>query len=262
MIRYFHFARVAFGDHLNNRLRILTRFLVFMLWAWMMLVMWKLISSTGRLPAGIVPRDIFWYAGFTQMMVFTSPRIFAVVDDDVRSGNIAYFLNRPMPYLWMRFAEGVGALIGNLLLYAVIGIPYLYFLVGGWPTDGIPAVLMVMGLIGSASFLHLLIQMACGLSAFWTSDAIFVYFAYQKLLILLGGMYMPVTLYPDFFYPRVLEFLPFAAVLGNSPALLLSGHDLSLGEVVGLQLFWGIASVLFLSFLYKKCLKGIQVQGG
>lgn len=262
MIKYFHFARIALGDHLNNRLRQLTRFMVFMVLAWAVTSMWRILYQSGRVPENLPEIDMLWYAGLTQMIFFLSPRIFAVVDDDVRSGNIGYFLNRPMPYLWMRFAEGFGALSGNILIYYICAVPFLYFLIGGWPTQGAGVLGPILVLIASASALHLLFQMACGLSAFWLNDAIFIYFAYQKMLIVLGGIYAPLMFYPAFFAPEVLKFLPFAAMIHNSVVTVLPGQESHFGELFLLQMFWTGAAVLSVTALYNICLRKVEIHGG
>ncbi|HRK98387.1 MAG TPA: hypothetical protein PLE43_07930 [Alphaproteobacteria bacterium] len=262
MIKYFHFARISFGDHLKNRLRAFTRFLIFMLLAWVMIQMWRVIYANGHTPDGISLTDMSWYIGLSQLMVFLSPRIFVTIDDDVRSGNIGYFLNRPMPYLWMRFSEGFGALCGNILIYFIFGIPFLYLLIGNVPDCGTSVLLPIMALLLSASVLHLLFQIGCGLSTFWTNDAVFIYHSYQKVMILLGGMYAPISLYPDFFFPQILKFLPFAAMVGNNAGFLLPNTGDSFIELFLLQLFWIAIIVVALSGLYQICLKKVEVNGG
>ncbi|MDY0028499.1 MAG: hypothetical protein RBR86_01005 [Pseudobdellovibrionaceae bacterium] len=261
-MKYYHFARIAFGDHLNNRLRIFTRYLVFLLLDWVMIAMWSLIYKSGYGPASIYFRDMAWYMAFAQMMFFLSPRLFVVIDSDVRSGNIGYFLNRPIPYLWMRFAEGVGALAGNLLIYYVVSLPFIYLMIGDWPTGGWIAITSVFGGLVLASVLHLLFQIFAGLSTFWTNDAVFIYHSYQKFCLLLGGIYVPLSLYPSFIPESVLKFLPFASLVGNPVGLLFHPTWWGVLEVLALQMFWlGFVGVC-LSMFYQMCLRKVEVHGG
>ncbi|OIN86969.1 MAG: hypothetical protein AUJ12_03510 [Alphaproteobacteria bacterium CG1_02_46_17] len=262
MIKYFHFARIAFGDHLKNRLRMFTRYLIFLLLCWVMIAMWQLIYHSGYGPASISVVDMGWYMAFAQMMFFLSPRLFVVIDDDVRSGNIGYFLNRPMPYLWMRFAEGVGALCANLWVYYIISLPFFYWMVGGWPSGGFICIAAVMATLVLSSVLHLMFQVCAGLSTFWTNDAIFIYHSYQKFCLLLGGIYVPLFLYPDLMQADLLKFLPFASLIGNPVGLIFNVNWGLLGEVILLQLFWIGAVGIGLHFLYKVCLRRVEVNGG
>lgn len=227
-----------------------------------MISLWQLIYQSGYGPRSISLVDMSWYMAFSQMMFFLSPRLFVIIDDDVRSGNIGYFLNRPMPYLWMRFAEGLGALCGNFVIYYGISLPIIFAMVGAWPSSGIEGIFLVMFGLVFGSTLHLLFQICVGLSTFWTNDAIFIYHSYQKFCLLLGGIYIPLSIYPDFAHAEILKFLPFASLAGN-PVSLMFGHGVGqVVGIVGLQLFWIIAVWMGLSFLYRICLKKVEVHGG
>jgi len=260
MIKYYHFARMAFGDYANNRLRMLTRFIVYMLLAWMMVTMWEVVYDTGHGPQGISLLDMGWYNGIVQMMFFLSPRLFVVIDEDVRSGNIGYFLNRPMPYLWMRLAEGIGGLAFHILVFFLAGTVFLTLFMGGLPSGGMGILLQSLCLLIGGSIIHLLFQIFCGLSTFWTNDAIFIYHTYQKTVLLLGGIYIPIHLYPAMMHPEILKLLPFAAMVGG-PSSVLIGQG-GFAEILGLQLFWITFILLALKSFYAVCLRKVEVNGG
>ncbi len=260
MMKYVHFARMAFADYTNNRLRMLTRFMVYLLLGWVMIAMWQVIYATGHGPAGISLLDMGWYNGIAQMMFFLSPRLFVVIDEDVRSGNIAYFLNRPIPYLWMRLSEGIGSLCVHLVIFFTFGTALLYAYLGGWPSMGAGAVFAALALLVGGSIIHLLFQVCCGLSTFWTNDAVFIYNAYMKVVLLLGGIYLPISLYPNFMPVGLIELLPFAAMVG-APAGLLIGEG-SFWGILGLQFFWIIIVMVCLNFFYSVCLRKVEVHGG
>lgn len=262
MNKYLHFARIAFGDHMNNRLRIFTRFLIYLVLLWVMVEMWRAIYDSGHVPAGISWVDMAWYMGIAQMMFFLSPRLFVIIDDDVRSGNIGYFLNRPIPYLWMRFTEGAGALGGNVLIYYTAGVLLAYLYIGQLPSGGWPTLALVLILIFVASLIHLLFQVISGLSALWTNDAVFIYHSYQKMFLLLGGIYVPIALYPDFLGGDFLKFLPFAAMVGNPCSLLLPHHTDGFWSILAMQAFWLGAIGLGAQMLFIKALRKVEINGG
>lgn len=260
MMKYFHFARMAFADYTNNRLRMLTRFFVYMLLAWVMIAMWRVIYAAGHGPSGISVIDMGWYNGIVQMMFFLSPRLFVIIDEDVKSGNIAYFLNRPIPYLWMRLSEGVGSLCVHLIVFFSLGVVYLYMLLGEWPSHGVESVAAALFLLIGGSLIHLLFQVFCGLSTFWTNDAVFIYNAYMKVILLLGGIYLPISFYPSFMPVTLIEYLPFASMVG-SPSALLIGIG-SFWKILGLQLIWGLVIMTGLKSFYAVCLRKVEVHGG
>lgn len=263
MIKYFHIALIALHDHMSHIIRQATRFMVFMLQVSVMTIMWRMIYQSGYGPSEISFTNMCWYLGFAQMVLFLSPRLVSVIDYDVRSGNVAYFLTRPIPYLWMRFAEGTGALIGMCGLYFTLGTAFIYFFAGGWPDSGIMTVFVVLSSLFIASLIHLMFQLSCGLSAFWTHEANIVYYAYQKMFILFGGCYMPLSLYPSFFGGDVLKFLPFSAMM-NGPCSLVFADNLGTAwvQLIFLQIFWyGVAGLLAYK-TYDACLRRVEVNGG
>ncbi|HNS45143.1 MAG TPA: hypothetical protein PKH37_07955 [Alphaproteobacteria bacterium] len=262
MLKYFHFARIAFGDHMSNRLRMFTRFLIYLVLLWVMVEMWRVIYHSGHAPHDIPFVDMAWYMGIAQMMFFLSPRLFVIIDDDVRSGNLGYFLNRPIPYLWMRFTEGGGALCGNVLIYYSAGTLLAYLYIGELPSNGWGALVLVMVLIFVASLIHLLFQVISGLSALWTNDAIFIYHSYQKMFLLLGGIYVPISLYPDFMGGTFLKFLPFAAMVGDPCSLFLSGHTDGFWSILALQIFWLIAVGAGAWAMFGRALRKVEINGG
>jgi ABC-2 type transport system permease protein len=260
MIKYFHFARMAFLDFARHHVRLLTRLCVYLLLAWVMTAMWRVIYEAGHGPAGISLHDMGWYNAIVQMMFFLSPRLFIVIDEDVRSGNIGYFLNRPIPYLWMRLSEGLGSLLVHLIMFYTIGVACIYAYLGGWPSGGVSVLVASLGLLVGGSILHLCFQICCGLSTFWTNDAVFVYNAYMKIILLLGGIYIPVHLYPSFMPVDLMLMLPFAAMVGMPSALLIG--EGTVWSVLSLQIFWLVVMMMFMHWLYKICLRKVEIHGG
>lgn len=263
IIKYLHMARIALNDHMSHRIRQATRFMVFASLTTVMIILWRMIYQSGYGPPAISLTTMCWYLGLAQMVLFLSPRLVSVIDDDIRSGNVAYFLTRPVPYLWVRLAEGAGALAGMCCLYFTLGTAFIYFLAGGWPDSGPMSVLVALTSLLIANLIHLLFQLCCGLSSFWTHEANIVYYAYQKMFILFGGCYMPLFLYPSFFSGDVLKFLPFSAMMNGPCSLVFADHlGMAWLELIFLQIFWcGVAGLLAYK-TYNACLQRVEINGG
>ena len=76
MIKYFHFARMAFQDYNNHHVRLATRFCVYILLAWVMIMLWRVVYESGHGPAGISLHDMGWYNGIVQMMFFLLEQLY------------------------------------------------------------------------------------------------------------------------------------------------------------------------------------------
>lgn len=254
------FGRAALRDMLRHRTRLILKFFFCLLFCFVFISVWRLIVREGQisLPFSIV--DLSWYVALAQIVMFLSPRIFLTIEDDVRSGDIACFLGRPMSYFWMRFAEGVGGMLGQTIFYFTIGIPLLRLYIGAWPSEPL-ALLPAMALMIGGSCLHILFQIATGLTALWIHDADAVYRIYQKLLIAFGGIYLPLALYPE--TVRIfLPFMPFAAIIYYPAGMVLGGGIQAVITAVIFQIIWGVVAVLAAGTIYRFCLKRIEINGG
>ncbi len=256
------FASTSFRDHTSHRLKLTVRFFMCVFFMFVFIEFWELIAREGLIDIPFPVADICWYTSLTQMMLFMSPRLFMTIEEDVRSGDIAYSLIRPMPYLWMRISEGIGAMTANTLIYYTLGITFVYFYIGELPSGGLAALVTALFFLYFGSILHILYQAMAGITALWLQDAEAIYRIYQKVLIVLGGLYMPLTLYPDwlqtwaFLTPVVaMMYGPVQFVLGeNSP---LNIQTLSL-----MMMAWFGFSILLMNIIYRSCVARLEINGG
>lgn len=65
--------------------------------------------------------SMLWYLALTEWIILSAPLVHLEIERDVRSGDIAYHLSRPVSYLTMRIAEGFGAFLFRLIVLGVVG---------------------------------------------------------------------------------------------------------------------------------------------
>lgn len=256
------FASTSFRDHMSHRLKLTARFILCVFFMFVFIEFWQLIEREKLIDIPFPVHDICWYASLTQMMLFMSPRLFMTVEDDVRNGDIAYSLIRPMPYLWMRISEGIGAMTANTLIYYTLGVLCVYLYIGELPSGGMAALGTALFFLYLGSILHILYQAMAGITALWLQEAESVYRIYQKVLIVLGGLYMPLTLYPDWL--QTWAFLtPVVAMLYGPVQLVLGANSpLGLETLILLMVFWFGFSILLMNFIYRACIGRLEINGG
>ena len=171
---------------------------------------WDTVLARGEVTvSGAGKAELIWYLAVTEWCVLSVPLIFLAIESDVRSGDIATRLVRPVSYLGAMLAEAGGETLLRLAVLGPAGALCAYVLAGGWPADP-RGLLFALPLGVFATGLALLSTAAIGLSAFWIVDTSPVYWIWQKLAFVLGGLLLPLELYPEWL--RVIaRFSPFPA---------------------------------------------------
>jgi ABC-2 type transport system permease protein len=196
--------------------------------------------------------DYVWYVAVTEWVTLAQPHLYLEIERDVRNGDIAYHLTRPVSYLKLKLASTFAtALLGMAILF-IPGTVASYLLTGGLPRD--LRVLMSCTLILQFGIL-------IGLCAFWLQDCGPVYWIWQKLLFVLGGLLVPLEVYPAWLRNFAL-WTPFSAAI-HGPASMVFASDLSSAAGVAAKLvFWNGVLALLLAWVYRRALREIDLHGG
>jgi ABC-2 type transport system permease protein len=100
-----------------------------------------------------------------------------------------------------------------------------------------------------------------GLCAFWIEDTSGFTLIYSRMTMILGGMLVPLELFPDFARP-IVEWLPFSSVV-YAPARLFVRPNLELfASVIVRQTLSLLILSLIVFLIYRAGLKRIHSNGG
>jgi ABC-2 type transport system permease protein len=204
------------------------------------------------------PSSYVWYVALTEWVVLAMPLLSIDIEDDIRRGDIAYRIARPVSYLRTKVAEGLGSGLVRLLLIGGAGGAAAWILTGTPPPRG---VLLSLPLATLSFFLLVLWQAAIGLMAFWIGDTQPLFWIWQKLFFFLGGLLFPLDVYPEWLQ-RAAYFTPFAPLLHGWARLAFDPDPAVAARTALLLLGWGTALVAFLSWLYRRALAVLDVNGG
>ena len=221
--------------------------------------LWKIAAA--RIGAlGLNPEQLLLYIAFNEWVLISLPDIQEDMEQDVRSGRLAYWLPRPISYLCALFFEGLGILCVNLFVLGVVAFSFTAVRIGGIPLSlDAFAIALLIGL--GAGCVGLIFQMLVGISAFWFQQVGPFYWVWEKLLFTFGGLILPLSVYP-LWLQKIGYLTPFSAILGGRSALVLDyrfGHVVS---VLAALLFWAVCGTALLVFLYRKGLKIVHIEGG
>ena len=155
----------------------------------------------------------------------------------------------------------VGAGLYSFLIISIIGAIILAFVVGFPATMSanifIPTLVLVI-LLGT--LLSLFLYAGVGLLAFWMEDINPVFWIVDKAVMVLGGSYLPVALFPNSMYKAAL-YSPF----GASQFITHTVSEAWAKEwmtKIGIQIFWVFVAAIIVFFVFAKAREKVSVNGG
>lgn len=237
-----------------------TLFLVIILYIFLQL--WRVTYSETQAQqlGGFTLAQMLWYLCVTESIAISAPRVAQEVDQDVRTGTLAVQLIRPISYplyrLWSSLGERCIRFGLNFAVSAVLAILF----VGAIPFTWLGLLLFVL-VLPIAFILDFLMMFLLGLAAFWLEDTTGLVLIYSRLLWLLGGLLIPLELFPESWQP-ILHNLPFATVVYGPARLFV--HP-SLNDAIALLLRQGITLLvlaLCVRWVYRIALQRIHANGG
>lgn len=261
--KYLAIARAAFWHRLSERAALIGRIVFYCLILLVFSCVWRTIftaRSAAAAPEGSGEASSYvWYLVVTEWIMLSQPSLYLEIESDVRSGDVAYQLARPLSYVGAKLAEGVGDLLLRMIILAPFGLVYGRLFSGQWVGAG---ALALCALVGVVAALVLLVSYAgIGLCAFWLHDCTPVYLVWQKLLFVLGGLMVPLSIYPEWLRALALH-LPFASILYGPGQLVLypsPEHALRLAlELAG----WAGAGLLIVLGLERAGRRVLELGGG
>jgi ABC-2 type transport system permease protein len=216
-------------------------------------------TGSARL-GGLTLAQMLWYLVMTEAIMLSAPRVSQEVDQDVRTGALAVQLIRPLSYPLARLCTTLGERAVRFCVTLAVGAVLALLLVG--PISFTPAGLAMVALAVPLAFvLDFLGNFLIGLAAFWLEDTTGLALIYSRVTMILGGMLIPLELFPSSLQPA-LRVLPFAGIV-YGPARLFVAPDaasfasLAVQQAISIGLF-----ALVVALMYRVALRRIHSNGG
>ena len=266
MTRYGFVLRTAARQQWVYRAELVMRAVQMVLFMGVFMALWSSafgISGKSTLE-GYRLTEIVWYLAMTETITLSSSRIFTEISEEVKAGNLAYTLARPLSYPWYQVANSLGNsaprfLLNFLTAAVVVGVGMKQVPVLG--AGSLPGLLAFLGMAALALLLDALIAVLIGLSAFWIEEVMPAFWIYQKLLFTIGGLFLPLEMFPDWLR-RVSEWLPFQFITYvPARAFVAFESDFVLRAVAG-QLAYVVALVALVTLVWGRAQRRLVMHGG
>lgn len=257
--KYFYLYRLAVFHSIKNYKALIGLSIFLMTCMLIFAHLWKIAAM--RMGVFHLQQDqLLWYIALNEWVLISLPDVQEEIEQDLRSGRLAYLLPRPISYLTSIFCESLGTLSVNLFVLGIVAFSFTSLFAGT-----IPFTLVGMGIVILSALLAgcvaMLFQMVVGLSAFWLKDSGPFYWIWEKSLFALGGLMLPLAIYPEWLQ-LIAKWTPFPSILGERSVLAL---DFSFSHAflnMGHLLLWGSVAFYALFYLYRRGQKILNMEGG
>jgi ABC-2 type transport system permease protein len=178
----------------------------------------------------------------------------------VRTGSLAIQLIRPLSYPFYRLWAALGERAIRFSMNAVVGSIIALAFVG--PIPFTPGGLLLFAVsLPFAFVLHFQGMFLIGLGAFWLEDTGGLRLIYSRLTMILGGMLIPLELFPDG-WQAILRLLPFSSMVYGPARLFVQPDPAFLADLIVRQGVTIILFALLIAVVYRAGVKRINANGG
>ncbi len=260
--KYGAILRMSVVNHLAYWSEVLLRGIFLVLIIFVFVQLWSLTYrtlGTNQLGDYSLPQMI-WYFAFAEAIILSAPMLRNKIDQEVKSGELAYRLNKPYNYVFYLAADYAGERLVRFGLMLGLGSALALLFVGPirFTLPGLGGAVLV--LVG-AMVLDFLISCAIGLLSFWVEDTWAFDFIYRRMVMLLGGMMIPLDVFPEPL-SSIARALPFSAIVyGPARLWVAPTPDFFITTLLRLIIALGIAAAL-VALLYRAGQRNVTVNGG
>jgi len=260
--KYTAVLRVSVANNLAYIYEVVFRSIFLVMLIFVFGQLWKTTYSARGVSilGGFNMNAMIWYLAVAETIATSVPPLTRRIDEDVRSGRLAYLLGRPNSYVFYNFAQYLGERLVRFCINGIVAAVMALLIVGPphFTWTGILAWPLV-------TFLALCIDFAAyfaiGLLAFWTEDTNSFTIIYSRLTLVLGGVLVPLEVFPQPLRGFA-QALPFSAILYGPARTLVHFDAAAFG---GLLLQQGITlgvACLVLGAIYRVAIRRVNINGG
>jgi ABC-2 type transport system permease protein len=204
--------------------------------------------------------QMIWYFAFAEAIILSAPRLAQRIDQEVKSGDLAYRLNKPYSYILYMAAEYTGERFVRFVLNLAITIGLCLLLVGPIPftAGGLAGTGLLVAGAWAIDFLALC---TLGLLAFWVEDSYAFILIYSRFLLLLGGTMLPLNIFPDW-ARQIVEWLPFGFIVYGPARSFVSFDSMIFWDMLLKQSITIVIMGALVSLVFRRGARQVNINGG
>ncbi|QHW30342.1 ABC transporter permease [Paenibacillus rhizovicinus] len=212
-----------------------------------------------RVIDGYTLKQIIWYLVFTEAITMGVPALCGLIENEVKSGDIAIRLLRPLSYIGYHYAAYMSEAIFRFFIHLAVGGAIAWLSVGA-PSFGYGWAGLFSLALGAFT-VGFMLNMAVALCALWVEETRGMEFVLHKLQFTVGGMLLPLDLMPEPLR-RVCAWLPFQAMLYFPARTAVNFGAAPVLQQFVIQASWIAVLTVLVMWMYRKGVSKLHVNGG
>jgi len=265
MTKYLSIFKTSFKQESKTFANSITSVVSFVVIIYILQQLWWFIYSGkggGTLINGYSQKMMIWYMIVAEVLMysFNARAVTRAFSNDIKSGKIAYQLNKPYNYYIYQVFSQAGAFVWKLIFLVPTAILTGLILLGPIANFSIAYVLPLLLSVLLSVLLNCTIYGAVGLLAFWIEEATPFTWVIQKFQMLFG-LFFPPEFFPTWLQPAI-NYSPIYAMM-SGPCKLMAKFSwglflrVTISQIAYLVVFVGLGIII-----YKFGTKKVNVNGG
>lgn len=202
-----------------------------------------------------------WYLIINESVFFNNMDLFKKIEDDIKTGNICYYLNKPYSYpIYITF-ETLGKILINFITSLTFGCIVGLLLVGKLSSFELIYAIPMIIMMFFGILLNLLIYILISLTSFWLEENRAFIWIYRQLVFTFGGFLIPITFFPKALY-KLTYYMPWTYISYHTSNSCINFNFNNFIHTILGQLTYIVIISLFIMFLFKKGAEVLNVNGG
>ncbi|MBO0778950.1 MAG: ABC-2 family transporter protein [Ktedonobacteraceae bacterium] len=262
MMKYITVLRISIANNLAYIMEVFFRALLLIVLVFVLTQLWKTTFALrgARTLSGFTIADMIWYLVAAETVAMSLPSLTRRIDQEVRSGQLAYLLGRPCSYVLYNFAHYLGERLVRLTMNAIVGA-VLALLMAGPPHFTWQGLLVWPLVTLLALCIDFVFHFSIGLLAFWSEETQSFSLIFSRLTLVLGGVLAPLEIFPEPLR-SIAQALPFSAILyGPARTLVHFEADRLPGLLLQQGLTLAVGCVILLA-IYRIAVRRVNINGG
>ncbi len=263
MKKYLYVMKTTFNDSIQYASNILFRIGGFVITLLVLISLWSFIYKDGdTLINGYSFNQMIWYLLLAEMITYGAGSKVATdeIRNDIKSGNIAYQVNKPYHYVIYVICKYLADTFIRFVLFTIIATILGLIFAGRIEGFSIYTLLSMIVVFFFGLLITGLMRILISLLAFWVEDSKPFQNIYSKI-VLIFGVFFPIGMFPSIIQ-KIIRYSPIYGVSSGPAGLVINYSFNSFIEIIITQVITIIIVLLFILFIYGKGVKKLNVNGG